>query len=761
VASEPLTEALQESVLAVLAFNAQHGALVAAQVQPEHFSGVYHEIAAPVIEYRRKFGKPPGAAHLEQLFSRAKLDPSDRKTHLLRRTLVNLSAQAEAVNAEYVVSRTQDFVRAQQLKTALLEANERYLQGGEEAVSEVEGILNNALRFRQHTLDAGTFLKDVEKSSVFQEREEGNITLNIPELDHLGIGPVAKRQLLYIAPKNCLVEDTLIDCPRNLTDYPQGIPIKDLVGKQFWTYSWDFEKDRPCLSWVSEVWKVGRAPVYRIRLDAKLRQKTGRRGGGTVRAKYLPPLELVGTYEHLVLLSDGTWRKLGELKPGDSLKSLYRRSSGKPAFAYSNISWTGSPSLGEGEHRFICEQLYGPPREGDFAHHKDHNRNNSNTDNLEWMEAREHASYHLGERNKEGTAGWRITGIHPKGMKGKNHSKKVRRKISKACSEVAKKRLRNEKGHFIQNHGVVSIEKIGARDVYDLSVIRTNNFVANGVFVHNSGKSWYCIHVGKQALLQKQRVVHVSLEMSEEEVLGRYYQSFFGIATRDDQFVKTTLELDDLGRLISFKSRRVRPRLDFGDPSIRKILRNKVKLWGARFGRLVIKAFPSGTLTVSQLKGYLDYLELTQKFIPTVLIVDYPDLFRIGTTDFRLALGRIFVELRGLAVERNLALVTPTQSGRSSIGAKRVSSTDVTEDISKVFTADTVLTYSQTDEEAKRGLARLTVEHARNAPKGTQVVISQSYATGAYVLSSAALSNDYWEGLESAAGGSVALDGEN
>lgn len=472
MASEPLTEALQESVLAVLAFNSQHGALVAAQVQPEHFSGIYHEIAAPVIEYRRKFGKPPGAAHLEQLFSRAKLDPSDRKTHLLRRTLINLSAQAEVVNAEYVVSRTQDFVRAQQLKTALLEANERYLQGGEEAVSEVEGILNNALRFRQHTLDAGTFLRDVEKSPPFQDRQEETIALNIPELDRIGVGPARKRQLLYIAPKN-------------------------------------------------------------------------------------------------------------------------------------------------------------------------------------------------------------------------------------------------------------------------------------------TGKSWMCVHVGKQALLQKHRVVHVSLEMSEEEVLGRYYQSFFGIATRNDQFVKTTLELDDLGRLISFKSRRARPRLDFGDPSIRKILRNKVKLWGARFGRLVIKAFPSGTMTVLQLRGYLDFLELTQKFIPTVLIVDYPDLCKISATDFRLALGRIFVELRGLAVERNLALVTPTQSGRSSIGAKRVNSTDVTEDISKVFTADTVLTYSQTAEEAQRGLARLTVEHARNAPKGTQVVLSQSFATGQYVLASAALSNDYWEGLESAAGGSV------
>src|SRR5262249_28640080 len=36
----------------------------------------------------------------------------------------------------------------------------------------------------------------------------------------------------------CLTGDTLIDCPRDLSKYPDGIPIKNLVGKQFYTYAW-------------------------------------------------------------------------------------------------------------------------------------------------------------------------------------------------------------------------------------------------------------------------------------------------------------------------------------------------------------------------------------------------------------------------------------------------------------------------------------------------------------------------------------------
>lgn len=462
---EQLIESLQESVLAVLAFNNKYGALVAAQVTPENFDGIYNQIAAPVLNYWRRYNKAPGDAHLESLFSRAKLDPGDRRTHALRRALVNLASYSESVNAEYIVNRTQDFVRTQKLKSALLAANERYAQGGENAVPEVEGILNSALKFRQQTLDAGTSLLDVTKSSIFLEKEEGARSLGIPALDRYNLGPTPKRLLLYIAPKN-------------------------------------------------------------------------------------------------------------------------------------------------------------------------------------------------------------------------------------------------------------------------------------------SGKSWFCVHVGRQCLLQGDKVLHITLEMPEHEVQTRYYQSIFGIAAQKELLMRPVLKFDELERLIGYKSSRFRPKLSLADNNIKSVVRNKVARWGNRLKRLRIKEFPSGSLTMGTLQGYLDYLERIEKFVPNVLIIDYPDLFNIDRRgEYRLALGRIFVELRGLGAERNFAVVTPTQSGRDSIGAKRVRSSQVTEDISKVFTADTVLTFSQTAAEATRGLGRIAVEHARSAPKGQEVLIAQSYATGQYVTQSAVMTSDFRNSL--------------
>lgn len=751
---EKLIESLQEAVLSVLTFDDKYGALIATQVTPEHFDGLFGQIAAPVLAYRARYGKAPGRAHLESLFSRAKLDPSDRKTHALRRTLLRLADEAETLNGEYVASRAQDFVRAQKLKSALLAANERYAQGGDEAVSEVESILSNALRFRADTLDAGVFLNDVDRALSFTRRQEEFYSLGIPQLDKLQIGMFPKQLLLYIAPKGCLAGNTLVDCPRDLSRYPQGIPIKELVGKSFKTYSWDFTKGRPVVSTVLDVWSSGVKPTYRATLSSKLRQKLGSRAGGSRRARYLPPLELVGTFDHPVLLADGTWRKLGELKAGDSLKSLYRRAeSGKGG--YSCLTWTARSRVDVREHRFVCSELFGEPLEGVHTHHKNGNSYDHTPENLEWKGAAEHWGDHQAELNRQGRRGWKVTGEHPRGMAGKKHSDVTRLKQKEASVVVAAGRQRNAQGHFVKrapNHEVVSVEYVGEQEVFDMEVEGTSNFVANGVFVHNSGKTWFCVNAGRQAVTQKAKVLHVSLEMDEDRVLARYYQSFFAIARRPDPVSRATFELDELERLIGIKIRKSKPKLDFTDPTIRKVLRNKIKHWGTRFERLVIKKFSSGTLTLNQLRGYLDYLERVHKFVPNVLIIDYPMLMKMDTRDLRVSFGATVVGLRGLADERNLALIAPAQSNRLGIGAKRVDSRNAAEDISTVFTADTVLSYSQTKAEQRLGLARLSVEHARDTDTGMQLLLTQSYATGQYFVDSVYLSSGYWDSLKEIVG---------
>lgn len=469
--TEEIPPSLQESILAALVFDERSGATIAAQVQPRHFDETYREIAERVLAYRRKYNRAPGRAHLDDLFARVLVDG---RTPRLRRVLFGITELADGINGEYVVAQTQEFIRQQQLKSALIDANGRYEQGGEGLAQDVEAIFAGALRFRAQTLDAGTFLSDAKKGLKFFDQAEDGISLGIKELDNLGVALYPQKMMLYVGPKS-------------------------------------------------------------------------------------------------------------------------------------------------------------------------------------------------------------------------------------------------------------------------------------------SGKSWACVHVGKQGLLQRHKVLHVSLEMDEPEVIKRYYMSLFAAATRSDKFDRALLEFDDLDRLSGFRIRKMSPKWDFSQPGAKRELTRRLKSWGARLSRLVVKNFPSGSLTMSQLEGYLDFLELEHKFIPTLLILDYPDLMSQDAKNLRISLGRTFVDLRGLGQKRNLTLFVPTQGSRATVrNGKRVRSSDVTEDISKVFTADNVITFQRTEAEKERGLARLELAHARGMPDGAMVVITQSYWTGQYALSSALMQKAYWEQLNELEG-----DGED
>lgn len=263
-----------------------------------------------------------------------------------------------------------------------------------------------------------------------------------------------------------------------------------------------------------------------------------------------------------------------------------------------------------------------------------------------------------------------------------------------------------------------------------------------------TGKSWFCVHCGAVATQQGKKVLHVSLEMQMEQVVPRYYQNLFGYAQSSAKYTRTKLELDDFGKAVNYNQRLVNPTRVLYTPGAKKVLKAKLNQYEARFGDLVVKCFPTTSLTIEHLIGYLDYLENVEKFVPDVLIIDYPKLMKLDKRDVRISMGTTFEELRGILVSRNMAGVFPHQSDRSTIGGRQVRSRNASEDISVVQTADTVLTFSRTMAEEELGLGRLTLEHARDVRGGVQLLLAQSYDTGQYVTGSGFVSNQYWERLK-------------
>lgn len=263
------------------------------------------------------------------------------------------------------------------------------------------------------------------------------------------------------------------------------------------------------------------------------------------------------------------------------------------------------------------------------------------------------------------------------------------------------------------------------------------------------GKTWMLIQLAKMAMIHRLRVVHITLEMSEDRSAQRYMQALFAMSKRNEKQNVTKFDRDTLGRLSGFNEAEVKPSLSMDDPNIKKKLGKKIDKFGTRLlSNIFVKEFASGTLTVRQLEAYLDGLESNERFTPDLLIVDYPDLMKLDKDNYRLAIDEVYKELRGLGKTRNMAIAVVSQSNRGAAKAKHVDTSSVAEAYSKIAHADCVIIYQQTNAEHKMGLARLYVAAGRNDEDKLTLVISQNYAMGTFVVDSVLMSGaNYWSQL--------------
>ena len=266
--------------------------------------------------------------------------------------------------------------------------------------------------------------------------------------------------------------------------------------------------------------------------------------------------------------------------------------------------------------------------------------------------------------------------------------------------------------------------------------------------VAGRGKSWWLVHLGKTALVKGKKVCHITLEMSESLVHHRYVQSYFAAAKREMETVVANIEVDEDGMIEHFGTRKYKPKFTMNRPEDFEAITKKIKAYKKRFNRLNIKEFASGTLTVGELEAYLDMLERTQNFVPDILMIDYVDLMKLNRDNYRTSLGGIFVDIRGLAKKRNIAIVTVTQSNRQGVKAKEITEDLVSEDWSKIQTADTILSYTQSPHEAAYKLARISVLKARTDQSGQRILISQNYDTGQFCIRSAEFKSSYEQMLK-------------
>lgn len=288
----------------------------------------------------------------------------------------------------------------------------------------------------------------------------------------------------------------------------------------------------------------------------------------------------------------------------------------------------------------------------------------------------------------------------------------------------------------------------GIKPLDDARIVPARSAVFLFLAPPGRGKTWFAIQCGRRGVRERKKVLHLSLEMREEIVLGRYYQALFAVPRHKHKVNLTTIDRDQLANFRGLGEDIANPAFALSSLDATAELEAHLTPFGARLGNLIVKSFPMRTLTVDKLRGYLDNLELVERFVPDLIILDYFGLMKTDENNHRITLGRAFEDFRGLLSERNMAGVVPQQLSKKGAEARMAGATHVAEDYSLIGTADTVVIYSSTTPERNRNLGRLFVDKAREEQDKFGVLLTQSYATGQFSLDAMLLDSSYYKYMD-------------
>ena len=189
------------------------------------------------------------------------------------------------------------------------------------------------------------------------------------------------------------------------------------------------------------------------------------------------------------------------------------------------------------------------------------------------------------------------------------------------------------------------------------------------------GKSLFMCHFASSVLLQGKNVLYITLEMAEEKIAERIDANLLNVNIQD---------LVDL------------PKVMFGD--------KVTSLTKKTQGSLIIKEYPTASAHSGHFKALLNELALKKSFRPDIIFIDYLNIcassrYRTNNNVNSYSyIKAIAEELRGLAVEANLPIVSATQTTRSGFASSDVDLTDTSESFGLPATADLMFALISTEE---------------------------------------------------------------
>ena len=202
------------------------------------------------------------------------------------------------------------------------------------------------------------------------------------------------------------------------------------------------------------------------------------------------------------------------------------------------------------------------------------------------------------------------------------------------------------------------------------------------------GKSLFMCHMAGSALSQGYNVLYITCEMAEEKIAERIDANLLNVSVKDIVDIPEVLFRSKVQE-ISKKTR----------------------------GKLIIKEYPTASAHAGHFKALLNDLQLKKDFKPDLIFIDYLNIcasvrYKGAIVNSYTYVKAIAEELRGLAVETNLPIISATQTTRAGFGNSDPDLTDTSESFGLPATADFMFALISTEELEQQG--RILVKQLKN-----------------------------------------------
>jgi len=218
----------------------------------------------------------------------------------------------------------------------------------------------------------------------------------------------------------------------------------------------------------------------------------------------------------------------------------------------------------------------------------------------------------------------------------------------------------------------------------------------------NMGKSLIMGALATNNVFRGKKVLYVTCEMSEFKIGERVLQNSFDMSAKD------------IKRL---------PRDKFGMAF--KKARESLK------GKFVVKEYATGVASTNHIRNLIKELSLKKKFVPDIIYIDYIGIMASTASNKNdntyTTQKKITEEVRGLAVELAIPIVSAIQTNRSGMGQSDLDLTNVSDSIGTAFTADIMIGVTQQPELRAAGKYRWSIIKNRYGGNGMGVTVKVDY----------------------------------